>query len=162
MFEIQYWLDGIVDILCEVLEGGELGQGIVFVENMGVDGVCYGLLFMFVWLSVVQVSQEVYGISVVGYVWYIVFYLEVLICWDCDGECGFFDWKGSFLFMQISEEEWLVVQQWLCDVYEVVVVFEVLQWSQVLNGDLSGSFVGVVVYVVYYLGVIWQLIKVVV
>ena len=95
MSETQHWLDGIVDILREALEGGEPGQGTAFVENTGADGVRYGLLPTLARLSAAQASQEVYGTSVAGHTRHTAFHLEVLIRWDHDGERGPFDWKGS-------------------------------------------------------------------
>ena len=56
-----------------------------------------------------------------------------------DGERGPFDWKGSFLPLQTSEEEWPAVQQRLRDAYEAVVAFAASQRDEAPNGDLSGS-----------------------
>ena len=161
MSETQHWLDGIVDILREALEGGEPGQGTAFVENTGADGVRYGLLPTLARLSAAQASQEVYGTSVAGHARHTAFHLEVLIRWDRDGERGAFDWKGSFLPLQTSEEEWPAVQQRLRDAYEAVVAFAASQRDQAANGDLSGSFAGAAAHAAYHLGAIRQLIKVV-
>ncbi|MDO4246671.1 MAG: hypothetical protein Q4C89_11665 [Deinococcus sp.] len=100
----QHPLDGILDILKEALEGGDPEAGTAFVENTRADGVRHGLLPTLERLSAPQASREIHGASIAGHARHSALHLEVLVRWERDGERGPFDWKGSFLPMQVGAE----------------------------------------------------------
>lgn len=159
MSEPQHYLDGILDILQEALEGGKPGEGTAFVENTGKDGVAHGLLPTLGRLNAAQASRDLHGASIAGHAQHAAFHLEVAVRWDRDGERGPFDWKGSFYPAQVNEQEWLDVQARLKRAYQEFVEFVRTQKDQPADGDLSGSVAGVVAHAAYHLGAVRQMAK---
>lgn len=159
MSNSQHWLDGILDVLREAIEGGETGKGTAFVENTRSDGVRHGLLPTLERLSAAQASQILQGASIAGHAQHAAFHLEVLIRWEQDGERGPFDWKGSFLPSEVNETEWQKVQQRLEAAYKAVLAFAETQRNHTPDGDLTGTFVGATAHVAYHLGAVRQMVK---
>lgn len=154
----QNYVDGILDILQEALEGGKPGKGTAFVENTR-DGVAHGLLPTLARLSAAQASQNVHGTSIAGQARHAAFHLEVVVRWERDGDRGPFDWKGSFLPSEVNPQEWLELQERLRRAYAEVVAFAHAQKDQPADGDISGGLTGVVAHAAYHLGAVRQMVK---
>lgn len=155
----QHYLDGLLDILQEALEGGSPGGGTAFVENTGKDGEAHGLLPTLARLSADQASRDLHGASIAGHARHAAFHLEVAVRWDRDGERGPFDWKGSFLPAQVNAEEWQAVQERLRCAYREFVEFTRTQKDKPADGDLAGSVAGVLAHAAYHLGAVRQMVK---
>lgn len=155
----QHPLDGILDILKEALEGGDPEAGTAFVENTRADGVRHGLLPTLERLSAPQASREIHGASIAGHARHSALHLEVLVRWERDGERGPFDWKGSFLPMQVGAEEWEAVQQRLRAAYGEVLAYAETLREKPTDGNLTATFAGAAAHVAYHLGAVRQMVK---
>lgn len=156
----QYYIDGILDILKEAVEGGEPGQGTAFVDHTQADGNGnHGLLATLGGLSAKQASQDVHGSSIAGQARHAAFHMEVAVRWERDGDRGPFDWKGSFLPLAVSVDEWQALKARVHEAYAELVLFAQSQKDKIPDGDISGGLTGTVAHAAYHLGAIRQMIK---
>lgn len=155
----QHYLDGLLDILREALEGGRPGEGTSFVENTRPGGAAHGLLPTLSRLSAAQASRDVHGTSIAGQARHAAFHLEVAVRWDRDGERGPFDWQGSFLPEQVNEQEWLAVQARLQHAYQEFTAFVRTQKDKPADGDIAGGVAGALAHAAYHLGAVRQMAK---
>ena len=156
----QNWVEGILDILKEALEGGAPGEGTAFLDGTEADGSGNnGLFATLAALSAEQASQEVGGNTVAGQARHTAFHLEVCVRWERDGDHGPHDWQGSFLPAQVDNEQWRGVQQRLRAAYDEFCEYARSLAEQPASGDLASSLTGAVAHVAYHLGAIRQLQK---
>lgn len=155
----QNWMEGILDILKEAVEGGQPGAMTAFVENTRAGGQAHGLLPTLQRLNAIQASQDLNGSTVAGHAAHTAFHLEVIVRWERDGDRGPFDWKGSFQSAQVDEQEWQVVQMRVRRAYEELVAFARTQMGAPASGDATGGLTGGVAHVAYHLGSIRQMVK---
>ncbi|EYB69296.1 hypothetical protein DEIPH_ctg008orf0004 [Deinococcus phoenicis] len=156
----QNWVEGILDILKEAVEGGTPGQGTAFLDGTQADGSGnHGLLATLERLSAAQASRDVHGSTVAGHARHTAFHLEVIVRWERDGDRGPFDWKGSFQPAQIGEEDWAALRARVRQTYEELVKFARTQAVAPATGDATGGLAGAVAHVAYHLGSIRQLVK---
>ncbi|GBF08113.1 DinB family protein [Deinococcus aerius] len=156
----QNWLEGILDILKEAVEGGTPGQGTAFLDGTGADGSGnHGLLATLEALSAEQASRDVNGSTIAGHAAHTAFHMEVIVRWERDGDRGPFDWKGSFQPAQVSGEEWQAVRARVRRAYEELVAFARTRADLPANGDATGGLTGGVAHVAYHLGAIRQMVK---
>lgn len=154
------WLEGILDILQEAVEGGRPGEGTAFLDNVKADGSGNsGLLATLGSLSAAQASQDVHGTTIAGQARHTALHMEVLVRWEEGGERGPFDWKGSFLPERVDEAEWQALRERVQAAYNEVMRYAQTQKDQAPDGDLSGSFAGAAAHVAYHLGAIRQMLK---
>ena len=158
--QAQNWLEGILDILKEAVEGGEPGQGTSFLDGTEADGSgnC-GLLATLDGLSAGQASRDVLGTTIAGHARHTAFHMEVIVRWERDGDRGPFDWKGSFQPAQVGEEEWAALRERVRAAYDGLTAFARTQAGTEANGDATGGLTGAVAHVAYHLGGIRQLLK---
>ncbi|GGM20811.1 DinB family protein [Deinococcus aerophilus] len=155
----QHWLEGILDILKEAVEGGAPGQGTAFVDGTAAGGDSnHGLLATLDSLSAAQASRDVHGTSIVGHARHTAFHLEVMVRWEQAGDRGPFDWKGSFLPAQVDDAGWDEVRVRVRAAYDALMAFARTQQDRP-DGDLTGGLTGTVAHVAYHLGAIRQLVK---
>lgn len=156
----QNYVDGILDILKEAVEGGVPGQGTAFLDGTKADGSgSHGLLTTLATLSAEQASQDVHGTSIAGQARHTAFHMEVSVRWERDGDRGPFDWKGIFHPAQVSEQEWAELQARVRKAYNELVAFAHTQKDKAPDGDISGGLTGCVAHVAYHLGAIRQMLK---
>lgn len=156
----QHWMDGLLDILQEAVEGGELGQGTAFLDGTAADGSGnHGLLATLAALSAEQASRDVNGTSVAGQARHAALHLEVVVRWERDGDRGPFDWKGSFHPAEVSTPEWVDLQARVRQAYDGVVAFARTQTDFPVTGDATGGLAGTIAHVAYHLGAIRQMVK---
>ncbi|MFC3860582.1 DinB family protein [Deinococcus antarcticus] len=159
MTDSQHYLDGLLDILQEALEGGKPGEGTAFVENTRPDGAAHGLRPTLARVGAAQASRDIRGASIPGHAQHAAFHLEVAVRWDRDGDRGPFDWQGSFQPEQVNEQEWQAAQARLKRAYEEFVSFARTLKDQPANGDIASSVAGVTAHAAYHLGAIRQMVK---
>ncbi|GAA5515021.1 hypothetical protein Dcar01_03785 [Deinococcus carri] len=158
--EQQGWLEGILDILKEAVEGGTPGQSTAFLDGTKADGSGnHGLLATLDGLSAAQASRDVNGSTVAGHARHTAFHMEVIVRWERDGDRGPFDWKGSFLPAQVDEEEWAALRERVRRAYEDLLAFARTQADAPASGDAVGGLTGAVAHVAYHLGSIRQMVK---
>ncbi|WP_034385898.1 hypothetical protein [Deinococcus sp. YIM 77859] len=156
----QSWLEGMLAILKEAVEGGVPGQGTAFLDGTRADGSGnHGLLATLEGLSAAQASRDVHGSTIAGHAQHAAFHMEVIVRWERDGDRGPFDWKGSFQPAQVNEEEWRAVRLRVRRAYEALLQFARAQEDQTPNGDVTGGLTGAVAHVAYHLGAIRQMVK---
>ncbi len=156
----QHWLEGILDILKEALEGGAPGQGTAFVDGTAAGGGGnHGLLATLDGLSAAQASQDLYGSSIAGHARHTAFHLEVIVRWEQAGDRGPFDWKGSFLPAQVDDAAWDEVRVRVRAAYDALMAFARTQKDRAPDGDTAGGLTGAVAHVAYHLGAIRQMAK---
>lgn len=158
--ETQNWAEGILDILREAVEGGTPGQGTAFLDGTAADGGGnHGLLITLEDLSAEGASREVHGTSIAGHARHTAFHMEVIVRWERDGDRGPFDWKGSFLPAQVSEEEWRALRARVRSAYDGLTAFARTQAGGEVSGDATGGLTGAVAHVAYHLGAVRQMLK---
>ncbi len=156
----QHWLEGILDILAEAVEGGTPGQGTAFLDGTAADGSGNnGLLATLDRLSAEQASQDIHGTSIAGHARHSAFHMEVMVRWERDGDRGPFDWKGSFHPAAVSDEEWDELRVRLRAAYDALCAFARTQREVEATGDVAGGLAGAVAHVAYHLGAIRQMHK---
>jgi hypothetical protein len=154
------WVDGILDILKEAVEGGTPGQGTAFLDGTKADGSGnHGLLATLDGLTAAQASQEVHGSTIAGHTLHTAYHLEVIVRWERDGDRGPFDWKGSFGSGQVTDDEWDEARVRLRVAYDALCAFARTQATQPATGDAVGGLSGGMAHVVYHLGSIRQMVK---
>lgn len=160
MTEPQNWLEGILDILQEAVEGGTPGQGTAFLDGTKADGTGnHGLLATLDKLSAAQASRDVGGTSIAGQARHTAFHMEVIVRWERDGDKGPFDWKGSFLPAEVSDQEWAALRHRVRLAYDELCLFSRTQKDKAADGDATGGLTGGVAHVAYHLGAIRQMLK---
>lgn len=156
----QHYLEGILDILKEAVEGGTPGQGTAFLDGTKADGSGnHGLIATLAGLSAAQASQDVHGTSIAGQARHTAFHMEVIVAWQRDGKRGPFDWLGSFQPAQVSETEWAELQGRVRQAYDELVAFAHTEKDKEPDGDISGGLAGGMAHVAYHLGSIRQMQK---
>lgn len=156
----QHWLEGILDILKEAVEGGTPGEGTAFLDGTAEDGSGnHGLLATLDNLSAAQASQTMHGTSIAGHARHSALHLDVIVRWERDGDRGPFDWKGSFLPAEVGDEEWDELRVRLRGAYDALCAFARTQKDGEATGDATGSLTGGVAHVAYHLGAIRQMVK---
>lgn len=154
------WVDGILDILKEAVEGGTPGQGTAFLDGTKADGSGnHGLLATLDSLTAAQASQDVYGSSIAGHTLHTAYHLEVIVRWERDGDRGPFDWQGSFGTGQVTDDEWDEARVRLRTAYDSLCAFARTQAAQPATSDAVGGLAGGMAHVVYHLGSIRQMVK---
>lgn len=154
------WVDGILDILKEAVEGGTPGQGTAFLDGTKADGSGnHGLLATLDSLTAAQASQDVHGSSIAGHTLHTAYHLEVIVRWERDGDRGPFDWQGSFGTGQVADDDWDEARVRLRTAYDALCAFARTQAAQPATGDAVGGLAGGMAHVVYHLGSIRQLVK---
>lgn len=159
----QHWLEGILDILTEAVEGGTPGQGTAFLDGTAADGSGNsGLLATLDRLSAGQASQVVHGTTtttIAGHARHSALHMEVVVRWERDGERGPFDRQGSFLPAAVDDGQWDELRVRLRAAYDALCAFARTRKEQEATGDATGSLTGAVAHVAYHLGAIRQLVK---
>jgi hypothetical protein len=156
----QHWLEGILDVLAEAVEGGPPGQGTAFLDGTAADGSGNnGLLATLDRLSADQASQAIHGTSIAGHARHSAFHMEVMVRWERDGDRGPFDWKGSFAPAAVGDEEWDELRVRLRAAYDALCAFARTQKEGEATGDVAGGLAGAVAHVAYHLGAIRQMHK---
>lgn len=156
----QHWLEGLLDILTEAVEGGAPGQGTAFLDNTRPDGGGNaGVLATLAALSAEQASQDIGGTSVAGQARHMALHLEVAVRWERNGDRGPFDWKGSFLPAEVDEAQWRAVQERVRLAYTELLEFSRSRLDQAPDGDLTGGLAGAAAHVAYHLGAVRQMVK---
>lgn len=156
----QHWLEGILDVLAEAVEGGTPGQGTSFLDGTAADGSGNnGLLATLDRLSAEQASQDIHGTSIAGHARHSAFHMEVMVRWERDGDRGPFDWKGSFHPAVVGDEEWDELRVRLRAAYDALCAFARTQQEAQAPGDVAGGLAGAVAHVAYHLGAIRQMHK---
>lgn len=156
----QHWMEGLLDILREAVEGGEPGQGTAFLDGTKADGSGnHGLLATLARLSAGEASRDVNGTSVAGQARHTALHMEVVVRWERDGDRGPFDWQGSFLPMEVSTQEWVGLQARVRQAYDDLVAFARTQADPPATGDATGGLAGAIAHVAYHLGAIRQMVK---
>lgn len=154
------WVDGILDILREAVEGGTPGQGTSFLDGTQADGSGnHGLLATLDGLSAAQASHEVFGSTIAGHTLHTAYHLEVIVRWERDGDRGPFDWKGSFGSGQVTDDEWDEARVRLRSAYDALTAYARTQAAQPATADAVGGLSGGMAHVVYHLGSIRQMVK---
>jgi len=157
----QNWIEGILDILKEAVEGGVPGQGTAFLDGTKADGTGnHGLLTTLAGLSARDASRDVLGSTVAGQASHTAFHMEVIVRYERDGDRGPFDWKASFEPAQVSEEDWQEVQARVRRAYDELAAFARTQADFPATGDAAGGLAGGVAHVAYHLGAVRQMVKV--
>ncbi len=156
----QHWLEGILDILTEAVEGGTPGQGTAFLDGTAQDGSGnHGLLATLDNLSAAQASTEIHGTSIVGHARHCALHMDVVVRWERDGDRGPFDWKGSFYPAEVDDAAWDDLRVRLRATYDALRAFARTQKEGEATGDATGSMTGAVAHVAYHLGAIRQMVK---
>ena len=154
------WLQGILDILKEAVEGGTPGQGTSFLDGTSADGTGnHGLLATLATLTAAQASDPtVLGLSVAAHAAHMAFHLEVGVRW-AEGERGPFDWKGSFGSGQVTPEAWNLLQARVKAAYEALLAVVERPIPDEPPEDTAGGLAGAAAHVAYHLGAVRQLVK---
>jgi len=156
----QHWMDGLLGILREAVEGGEPGQSTAFLDGTKADGsVNHGLLATLARLGAGEASRVVNGTSVAGQARHTALHMEVVVRWERDGDRGPFDWKGSFHPAEVSTQEWVGLQARVRQAYDELVAFARTQAELPVTGDATGGLAGAIAHVAYHLGAIRQMVK---
>lgn len=157
------WLQGILDILKEAVEGGPPGQPTSFLDGTKADGSGNnGLLGTLERLNAAQASTPTdLGLSVAAHTAHSAFHLEVIVRWE-NGDRGPFDWKGSFGSGTVTPEEWDALQARVRAAYMgVVALAHQPPDPDESEEDVAGGLAGGVAHVAYHLGAVRQLVKLV-
>ncbi|MDV6373081.1 DinB family protein [Deinococcus arenicola] len=156
----QHWLEGILDILREAVEGGTPSEGTAFLDGTAADGTGNnGLLATLDTLSAAQASQSLHGTSIAGHTRHTALHMDVMVRWERDGDRGPFHWKESFLPAEVTDEEWDELRIRLRGAYDALCAFTRTQKDQDITGDATGGLTGGVAHVAYHLGAIRQMVK---
>ncbi|CAM3572048.1 hypothetical protein [Deinococcus frigens] len=156
----QHWLEGILDILHEAVEGGAPGEGTAFLDGTAADGSGNnGLIATLDALSAAQASTEIHGTSIAGHARHSALHMEVVVRWERGGDRGPFDWKGSFHPADVDDEAWDDLRVRLRAAYDALCAFARTQKEGEATGDATGSMTGAVAHVAYHLGAIRQMVK---
>lgn len=156
----QHWLEGILDILTEAVEGGTPGQGTAFLDGTAQDGSGnHGLLATLDNLSAAQASTEIHGTSIAGHARHCALHMDVVVRWERDGDRGPFDWKGSFHPAEVDDAGWDDLRVRLRAAYDALCAFARTQKEGEATGDATGGMTGAVAHVAYHLGAIRQMVK---
>ncbi|GGL82242.1 hypothetical protein GCM10010840_19970 [Deinococcus aerolatus] len=156
----QHWLEGMLDILSEAVEGGPPGEGTAFLDGTAADGSGnHGLLATLDTLSAAQASTPVHGTSIAGHARHSALHMEVVVRWERDGDRGPFDWKGSFLPAEVDDRQWDELRVRLRAAYDALCAFARTQKEGEATGEATGSLTGAVAHVAYHLGAIRQMSK---
>lgn len=154
------WIQGILDILKEAVEGGTPGQGTGFLDGTAADGSGnHGLIATLAALSAGQASDPTaLGLSVAAHAAHMAFHLEVGVRWE-QGDRGPFDWKGSFGSGQVTPEEWSSLQAHVKAAYEALMDIAKRPNPGEPPEDTAGGLAGAAAHVAYHLGAVRQTIK---
>lgn len=156
----QHWLEGMLDILSEAVEGGPPDKGTAFLDGTAADGSGnHGLLATLDTLSAAQASTRVHGTSIAGHARHSALHMEVVVRWERDGDRGPFDWKGSFLPAEVDDGQWDELRVRLRAAYDALCAFARTQKEGEATGDATGGLTGAVAHVAYHLGAIRQMSK---
>ena len=156
----QHWLEGLLDILTEAVEGGPPGEGTAFLDGTAADGSGnHGLLATLDTLSAAQASTDLHGTSIAGHARHCALHMEVVVRWERDGDRGPFDWKGSFLPPEVDDGQWDELRVRLRAAYDALCAFARTQKEGEATGDATGGLGGAAAHVAYHLGAIRQMTK---
>ncbi|MGI8747104.1 MAG: DinB family protein [Deinococcus sp.] len=155
------WLSGTLKVLKEAVEGGVPGQGTAFLDGTKPDGSGnHGLLATLAGLSAAQASDPtVLGLSAAAHAAHLAYHMEVVVRWE-SGERGPFDWKGSFQPGTVDETAWKQLQERVQSTYGSLVELtrRDTDWDDE-EKDAAGGVAGALAHVVYHLGAIRQVVK---
>jgi hypothetical protein len=155
------FVDGILFVLREAVEGGTPGQGTAFLDGTKEDGSGnHGLLATLDSLTAEQASDPTaLGTSIAAHAAHAAFHLEVGVRWEA-GDRGPFDWKGSFEPGTVDEATWRATRERVRAAYEGVLnlVKTSSDWS---SEDKAGGVAATLAHVAYHLGAIRQQVKLV-
>jgi hypothetical protein len=155
----QIWLNGTLAMLKEAVEGGAPGQQTMFINLTEADGSGnHGLIATLAQLGAAQASDPTtLGVSVAAHTSHLAFHLSVVVRW-VGGDRGPFDWHASFQPGPLDEAGWTALQQRAQSNYQALLTFvDTLQnWDTVPT-----VLIGALAHVVYHLGAIRQVIKLV-
>jgi hypothetical protein len=154
------WIQGILDILQEAVEGGAPGQGTSFLDGTATDGTGnHGLIATLAALRADQASDPTaLGLSVAAHAAHMAFHLEVGVRWG-QGERGPFNWKGSFGSGRVTPEEWIAIQARVKAAYEALRALAKQPNPDEPSEDTAGGLAGASAHVAYHLGAVRQTIK---
>ena len=154
----QAFVDGLLAMMREAVEGGKPGEGTGFMENTKADGSGnHGLLPTMASLTAAQASAPTaLGTSVAAHCAHVAYHLEVTVRW-VNGDRGPFDWKGSFEPRVVNDAEWKDRQARVRAAYEGVVALarSTPEW----NDDAAGGIAATLAHLAYHVGAVRQIVK---
>ncbi|HWG85001.1 MAG TPA: DinB family protein [Deinococcales bacterium] len=155
------FLEGLLFVLREALEGGVPGQGTAFLDGTKADGSGNnGLLAVLDGLTAEQASDPtVLGTSIASHAAHVAYHLEVGVRWE-QGDRGPFDWKGSFQPAVVDDAGWQATRERLRTAYTTVV--EMIRRQEAWDEpDKAGWPAAALAHVCYHLGAVRQQLKLV-
>ncbi len=149
---------GVLRALREIVEGGEPGQPTMAIDHTAPDGSGNsGLLATLDAFDAARASRATaLGLTAAGHAAHAAFYLEVALR-RARGECGSYDWPGSFEPRTVDEAGWNATRRRLRAAYESLVAFARAKadWSEADATGLAAA----LSHTAYHLGAVRQLAK---
>jgi hypothetical protein len=156
----QVFVVGFLQVLQEAALGGQPGQGTTFLDGTKADGSHnHGLFATLAALTAAQASQvTVLGTSIAAHSAHSAYHMEVVVRF-MQGDRGPFDWPNSFAPCSVDAASWQARQERLQKAYAGIV--ELANSTEHWDERSVAGIAGTLAHLVYHLGAIRQMLKLV-